>query len=66
MFDFFPVCYVLPHRDTLGVTILDRNYAYDADIAENARLLSLPGIDACIWACDYNRRRHHSTALNDE
>ena len=44
MFDFFPVCYVLPHRDTLGVTILDRNY--DADMAENARLLSLPGIDA--------------------
>ena len=44
MFNFFPACYVLPHSDTLGGTILDRNY--DADVAENARLLFLPGIDA--------------------
>lgn len=35
---------MLPHRDTLGGTLLDRNH--DADMAENARLLSLPGIDA--------------------
>lgn len=35
--------YLLPHRDILGGSILDRNY--DADIAENTRLLSLPACE---------------------
>ena len=35
--------YALPCRVTLGGSILDRNY--EADIAENKRLLALPGIE---------------------
>jgi len=35
--------YLLPHRDILGGSILGRNY--DADIAENTRLLSLPACE---------------------
>ena len=36
--------YTLPHRTALGGSILDRNY--EADIAENKRLLELSGVEA--------------------